>query len=63
MSDPSLAEVLAATDEYVGRTGRRVSFEYTLMASVNDSDALADELALHIVAGDLLPAARLGRSR
>jgi 23S rRNA (adenine2503-C2)-methyltransferase len=38
-------EVLAAADYYVARTHRRVSFEYTLMAGVNDSDAIADELA------------------
>jgi 23S rRNA (adenine2503-C2)-methyltransferase len=38
-------EVLAATDYYVERTHRRVSFEYTLMSGVNDSDELADELA------------------
>jgi 23S rRNA (adenine2503-C2)-methyltransferase len=40
-----IAEVLEATDYYVSQTGRRVSFEYTLMGGVNDSDALADELA------------------
>jgi 23S rRNA (adenine2503-C2)-methyltransferase len=40
-----IAEVLDATEYYVKRTGRRVSFEYTLMAGVNDSDALADDLA------------------
>ena len=40
-----IAEVLAAADYYVERTGRRVSYEYTLMAGVNDSDAHADELA------------------
>ena len=40
-----IAEVLAAADYYVERTGRRVSYEYTLMAGVNDSDELADELA------------------
>jgi 23S rRNA (adenine2503-C2)-methyltransferase len=40
-----IAEVLDATQQYIDRTGRRVSFEYTLMAGVNDSDALADELA------------------
>jgi 23S rRNA (adenine2503-C2)-methyltransferase len=40
-----IAEVLGAAQEYIDRTGRRVSFEYTLMAGVNDSDALADELA------------------
>jgi 23S rRNA (adenine2503-C2)-methyltransferase len=40
-----IAEVLAAADHYVARTGRRVSFEYTLMAGVNDSDQQADDLA------------------
>ena len=40
-----IAEVLAAAEYYVKQTGRRVSFEYTLMAGVNDSDALADDLA------------------
>ncbi|MBV9582370.1 MAG: 23S rRNA (adenine(2503)-C(2))-methyltransferase RlmN [Chloroflexi bacterium] len=38
-------QVLAAADYYVERTGRRVSYEYTLMSGVNDSDALADDLA------------------
>jgi 23S rRNA (adenine2503-C2)-methyltransferase len=40
-----IAEVLDAAAEYVKQTGRRVSFEYTLMSGVNDSDALADDLA------------------
>jgi 23S rRNA (adenine2503-C2)-methyltransferase len=40
-----IAEVLDAAQQYIDRTGRRVSFEYTLMAGVNDSDMLADELA------------------
>src|SRR5262249_47388121 len=40
-----IAEVLAATEYYVEQTGRRASFEYTLMAGVNDSDDMADELA------------------
>jgi 23S rRNA (adenine2503-C2)-methyltransferase len=40
-----IAEVLNAANYYVKRTGRRVSFEYTLMAGVNDSDMLADDLA------------------
>jgi len=40
-----IAEVLDAAEYYVERTGRRVSFEYTLMAGVNDSDPLADDLA------------------
>jgi 23S rRNA (adenine2503-C2)-methyltransferase len=41
----NIAEVLAAADYYVERTGRRVSYEYTLMAGINDSDDLADDLA------------------
>lgn len=40
-----IAEVLGAAEYYVERTHRRVSYEYTLMAGVNDSDDLADELA------------------
>ena len=40
-----ISDVLAAADYYVERTGRRVSYEYTLMSGVNDTDALADELA------------------
>jgi 23S rRNA (adenine2503-C2)-methyltransferase len=40
-----IAEVVAAADQYAGVTGRRVSYEYTLMDGVNDSDRLADELA------------------
>jgi 23S rRNA (adenine2503-C2)-methyltransferase len=40
-----IAEVVKAADHYAQVTGRRVSYEYTLMAGVNDSDALADELA------------------
>lgn len=40
-----IAELLGATEYYVERTGRRVSFEYTLMAGVNDADAQADALA------------------
>jgi 23S rRNA (adenine2503-C2)-methyltransferase len=40
-----IGEVLAAADYYVERTHRRVSYEYTLMDGVNDTDELADELA------------------
>jgi 23S rRNA (adenine2503-C2)-methyltransferase len=39
-----IAEVLDAASNYVKHTGRRVSFEYTLMDGVNDSHALADDL-------------------
>ena len=34
-----IAELLAAVEEYVAATRRRVSFEYALMAGVNDSPA------------------------
>jgi 23S rRNA (adenine2503-C2)-methyltransferase len=37
--------LLRAADTYVERTGRRVSYEYTLMAGINDADSQADELA------------------
>jgi 23S rRNA (adenine2503-C2)-methyltransferase len=40
-----LAEVLAAADRYADRTGRRVTYEYTLIAGLNDSDNHARELA------------------
>ncbi len=38
-------ELLAAVRRYVDRTHRRVTFEYALMRGVNDSPALAQELA------------------
>jgi len=38
-------EVLAAAARYVKRTKRRVTFEYVLLAGVNDSDATARALA------------------
>jgi 23S rRNA (adenine2503-C2)-methyltransferase len=47
-----IAEVMAAADHYADMTGRRVSYEYTLMDGVNDSDELADELAA-LLAGRL----------
>jgi len=40
-----ISEVVAAADHYADRSGRRVSYEYTLMAGVNDSEELADDLA------------------
>jgi 23S rRNA (adenine2503-C2)-methyltransferase len=47
-----IAEVLGAAEYYVKQTGRRVSYEYTLMAGINDSDVMADELA-HLLHGRL----------
>ena len=40
-----VAELIAATDRYTAKTGRRVSFEYALMGGINDDDATAHELA------------------
>ncbi len=40
-----IAEVVAAADYYVDKTSRRVSYEYTLMSGVNDSEVMADDLA------------------
>lgn len=41
----SLREVLPACDFYFERTGRRVSFEYSLVGGVNDAREEAEELA------------------
>ncbi|MBE7031347.1 MAG: 23S rRNA (adenine(2503)-C(2))-methyltransferase RlmN [Ruminococcaceae bacterium] len=41
----SIEEVLSACDYYIEKTGRRISFEYTLISGVNDSVTEADELA------------------
>ena len=40
-----VAEVLAAVRRYVDKTHRRVTFEYALMRGINDSPAIAQELA------------------
>jgi 23S rRNA (adenine2503-C2)-methyltransferase len=40
-----IAELMAACDRYIAKTGRRVSFEYALMRGINDSDEIARELA------------------
>ena len=40
-----LSELLSAVRYYADRTRRRVSFEFALMAGVNDTDAVADELS------------------
>ena len=41
-----LAEVMAAGDRYAAKTGRRVTYEYTLIADVNDKPEQAKELAV-----------------
>lgn len=46
----SLAEVLAACDYYYEKTKRRISFEYSLVKGVNDSEAHAREL-YHLIKG------------
>lgn len=43
-----LKDVLAACDEYFEKTGRRVTFEYSLVAGVNDTDEDALEL-IHLL--------------
>jgi len=45
-----LAQVMAACHHYVGRTGRRISFEYALINGINDSPQQARQLA-HLVDG------------
>ncbi len=40
-----LAELMAAVREYIARTGRRVTFEYALIAGVNDAPDQARALA------------------
>ncbi len=40
-----LAEILSAMDEYYRKTGRRLTFEYSLINGVNDSVAQARELS------------------
>jgi 23S rRNA (adenine2503-C2)-methyltransferase len=43
-----LAELLAECRDYVEITGRRLSFEYVLLADVNDHPELAMELSRHL---------------
>lgn len=39
-----LAELMCACDDYFAATGRRISFEFSLIEGVNDTDESADEL-------------------
>lgn len=41
----SLSEILPACREYFEKTGRRLTFEYSLVAGVNDTDEEAERLA------------------
>ncbi|MBQ7332854.1 MAG: 23S rRNA (adenine(2503)-C(2))-methyltransferase RlmN [Clostridia bacterium] len=41
----NIKELLSACVEYYKKTGRRISFEYTLISGKNDTDRDADELA------------------
>lgn len=43
-----LDELLGAVERYIAKTNRRVTFEYALMRGINDSPALAQELASKI---------------
>lgn len=40
-----IAEILSAADDFHERTGRRVSYEYVLLAGINDAPEHAQELA------------------
>jgi 23S rRNA (adenine2503-C2)-methyltransferase len=40
-----IAPILAAADDYFARTGRRVTYEYVLLADVNDRPRHARQLA------------------
>ena len=40
-----IKEVMDACDLYIKETGRRISFEYTLISGVNDNPEEADKLA------------------
>mgnify|MGYP000482500666 CR=1 FL=1 len=44
----TIAEVLDACKYYFDKTGRRITFEYSLVAGVNDSDEDARELSSRI---------------
>ncbi len=41
-----LAELIAAVRQYIATTNRRVTFEYAMMRTINDSLLLAEELAV-----------------
>ena len=60
-----LDELMAACDDYFKQTGRRVTYEYALIAGVNDTEEDAGELA-HLLAGrgahlNLIPVNPTGR--
>ena len=44
----SVEEVFAACRRYFEKTGRRISYEYSMIDGVNDSDEQADMLARHL---------------
>ena len=45
----SVEELLAACREYFAKTGRRISFEYTLISGENDSEMHAERLAKGLI--------------
>ena len=46
----SVAEIMKACDDYFKKTGRRLSFEYSLVRGVNDGEEQAKEL-IHLLRG------------
>ncbi len=66
-----IGELMAATREYIAKTGRRVSFEYVLLQGQNDDPAQAEELAellrgmlchVNLIPWNPVPGMPLGRS-
>ncbi len=59
----SIEELISACDYYIEKTGRRISFEYTLIRGVNDNlreaDALADLLRGRLCHVNLIPVNRV----
>ena len=58
-NNPGIAEILRATDEFFQKTGRQVTFEYTLIEGVNDLPEhviqLADLLRSRAVVVNVIP--------
>lgn len=44
----SIGEIMEAVRHYYGKTGRRVTLEYTMLRGINDSDWQAKSLAQHL---------------
>ncbi len=56
----NIEQLMAACRDYYDASGRRISFEYTLISGENDSEAQAEQLA-RLLNGSLRPSTRDGR--